>query len=194
MDTMGSEVLPVPSRPVTQEGVGARATSSSGPWGRLQESLLGPLPRLLPGHIPSAPPPLGSQSSPHTGRPRQLFEAKATLGQPSTCRQSPGRGQRHMTWGPHSPSREQGRSSNVRAVSRGAQGPRDPQGLLASSLQDLPAESQPPGRLGQSPQHGMPSLPRRGPGSTLRPGCLRPRPRPPARCPWWGPHGPLPTC
>ena len=83
-------------------------------------------------------------------------------------------------------------SSNVRAASHRARGPRDPQGLLALSLQDLPAESQPPGCLGQSPQRGMPSLPRCGPGSTLRPGCLRPRPRPPACCPWCGSPQPSP--
>lgn len=61
----GSEVLPVPSHPVTQEGAGAQATSSSGRWGRLWESLLGALPSLLPGHVPSAPPPLHSHRALH---------------------------------------------------------------------------------------------------------------------------------
>ena len=64
VDAMGFEVLPAPSRPVTQAGVGARATSSSGRWGACGRVFWGRRPASSRA-VPSAPPPLGSHRALH---------------------------------------------------------------------------------------------------------------------------------
>lgn len=181
MDMMGSEVLPVPSRPVIQDDTGP---------GDVQQWTVGGLGKVFWGRCPAssqAPSPqpchCWTRTELSTCRKTQAALRSQSHGGPTQHPPAESR-QRAETPDPGATHSQQGARAqlNVRAAGHGARGPWDPQGLLALNLQDLPVESQPLGRQGQS-QRGMPSRPRHGPGFPLRPGCHRLHPWPHARCP-----------